>query len=656
MFFLKRHVKRVTNKKMEIPIRLPQLQRRKKDTMENQYWADNYVKKKCHVDHAIQRIRSGQRVFIGSSCGEPQYLVKALAESSGNYSDIEIVRLLAVESAPLTLIAEKTRNQKLTIRSFYSGSAKVDRLSRNQRFITPVNLSAIPRLFKSRHLPINIALIQVSYPDDFGWMSLGVSVDITLAAVRSADLVIAQVNTNMPRVLGQSFVHVNDVDFIVEHDEALLTVNPVPESESANDIGRLTARLIDDGSTLQLSPGISSQAALLALSDKNDLGVHSQYLTDYMMHLVAKGVITNRKKGFNDGKLVASTAIGSNNLFEFINDNPSIEFHSSEYVNNPAVISRNNKMVSINVAMAMDLTGQVAADAFPQNHFSGVSGMLDFIRGAAQSPGGKSFIMLTSTAGKGEKSRIVPILENTAVVVPRADVQYVATEYGVVNLFGKSLQERAVAMISIAHPEFREHLFYEAKKMGLISAERTLKESIYGVYPQKLEEIIQIDDFEVTIRPAKPVDERRIQEHFYTLDKNDIIARFFHEKTTFVNDEVGDVSQVDYIKDLTVVAVIGEFGFGQVVGIGEYLLDPSSNMAEVAFSVSREFKRKGLGKILIRKLCQAARENGLLGLFAYTSPGNTGMIKLFNALSFKITKTFEEDMVLLRCRFSEPKI
>jgi len=623
--------------------------------MANQYWADAYVEKKCSAAESMRHIKAGQRVFIGSSCGEPQYLVNALADAAANYTDIEVVRLLAVESAPLTLIAEKTRNQKLSIRSFYAGSAKADRLSRNQRFITPVNLSAVPRLFKSRYLPIHVALIQVSPPDDFGWMSLGISVDITLAAVRSADIVIAQVNTHMPRVLGQSFVHVNDVDFIVEHDEELLTVKPMPESESANNIGRLTARLIDDGATLQLPPGVSGQATLIALSDKNDLGVHSQYLTDYMMHLVAKGVITNRKKGFNDGKLVASAAIGSKNLYEFINDNPSIEFHASDYVNNPSIISRNNKMVSINVAMVMDLTGQVAADAFPQNQFSGVSGMLDFIRGAAQSPGGKSIIMLTATADKGKKSRIVPILDKTAVVVPRGDVQHVATEFGVVNLFGKSLQERAVAMISIAHPDFRDELFFEAKKMGLIGAERSLKESIHGVYPLRLEETIHVSGDEVTIRPAKPVDERRIQEHFYALNKTDIIARFFHEKTTFVHDEVGDVSQVDYIKNLTIVAVVGEFGFGKVVGIGEYLLDPSSNMAEVAFSVSQSFKRKGLGKILIRKLCRAARENGILGLYAYTSPDNTGMIKLFNVLPFKISKTFEDDMVLLRCRFSEPK-
>jgi len=618
------------------------------------YWADNFVEKKCTADEAIRWIKPGQRVFIGSSCGEPQYLVKALGEASRRYTDIEIVRLLALESTPLTLIADKSKSQSLTIRSFYLGSAKAKRLSRNQRFITPINLSSIPHLFRSRLMPVNVALVQVTPPDDFGWMSLGVSVDITLAAALSADLVIAQVNEQMPRVMGQSFLHVNDVDHIVEHDEPLITIGNRPESESAEDIGRLIARLIDDGSTIQFSPGTTPQATLLALADKNDLGVHSHYLTDEIMHLVSRGVVTNRKKGFNDGKLVASTAVGTENLFEFINNNPSIEFHPSDYVNDPSIISRHNKMVSISVAMAMDLTGQVAADALPYNNFSGVTGMLDFIRGAARSPGGKSFILMTATAMKGSKSRIVPALDNTAVVVPRGDVHYVATEYGVVNLFGKSLQERATAMISIAHPDFREELFHQAKQQGLFGAERTFEESIYGVYPRQLEENIQVDDQTVTIRPAKPVDERRIQEHFYNLDKTDVVARFFHEKTSFVHDEMGKVSQVDYIKDLTIVAVVGEFGFGRVVGVGEYLLDPSDNMAEVAFSVSREFKRKGLGKVLMKKLCHAAREAGLSGLFAYTSLDNKAMISLFNTLPFKVKRSFEEDMVVLRCRFDDP--
>ncbi len=621
---------------------------------ETSYWADNYVEKRRDVNDAMKKIKAGKRIFIGSSCGEPQFLVKALWETSNYFTDLEIVRLLALESTPLTLLASKPQGRSLNIRSFYLGSAKDKRLAENMRFITPINLSAIPRLFKSRMLPIHVALIQVTPPDDFGWMSLGVSVDITLAAALSADLVIAQVNEKMPRVLGQSFIHVNDIDVFVEHDEEVLTVRPLPELESANAIGRLIARFIEDGSTIQISLGATSQATLLALSDKNDLGVHTQYITDDIMNLVAKGVITNWKKGFNEGKMVASAAMGSSMLYEFLHDNPSIDFRPSDYVNDPGIIAQHNKMVSMNVAMAMDLTGQVASDALPHNHFSGVTGMLDFVRGSSTAPGGKSILMMTATSADGQHSRIVPRLDDTAVVVPRGDVHYVITEYGAVNLFGKSLQERAMAMISIAHPEFRDILFYKAKEMGLLGPERSLKESIHGIYPARLEEIREIDGQEVTIRPIKPVDERRIQEHFYTLEKDDVISRFFHEKTSFLRDDIEDILQIDYVHDLTVVALVGEFGFGRVVGVGEYLIDPARNMAEVAFSISREFQGKGLGKILIKKLAEAARENGIAGLMAYTSPENQGMVQLFKTLPYKVNTAFDEDMIVLNCRFDEP--
>ncbi|MBW1724729.1 MAG: GNAT family N-acetyltransferase, partial [Deltaproteobacteria bacterium] len=599
-------------------------------------------------------IRAGQRVFIGSSCGEPQYLVRELAEAADTFTDIEIVRLLSLESTPLTLIADETRDQSFNIRSFYLGSAKPKSLAKNMRFITPINLSEVPRLFETRRLPIHVALIQVSPPDDFGWMSLGISVDITLAAAMSADFVIAQVNSRMPRVLGRSFIHVNDVDAIVEHEEALLTVGELPELDAANLIGRLIARLVDDGSTIQFSPGTTPQATLLALSDKNDIGVHTQYLTTDIMRLVSMGVITNRKKGFNDGKLVASSAIGTQNLYEFLDDNPAIEFHPSDYVNDPGVISRHNKMISMNVPMTMDLTGQVAADALSYNYFSGVTGMLDFIRGASRSEGGKSILMFTSTTTNGKTSRIVPMLNDTAIVVPRGDVQYVVTEYGAVNLFGKSLQERAMAMISIAHPDFREELFFEARKMGLLSAERSLSESLHGIYPIKLEETREIAGESITIRPAKPVDERRIQEHFYNLDKDDIYSRFFQARSRFVRDDLESMFHIDYIKNLTLLAVVGEFGFGKVVAVGEYLLDPARNIAEVAFSVSKEWQGRGLGKIIIRKLSEAARENGISGLVAYTLPRNEGMIKLFKGLPYKTATEYDGEVVELTCIFDTP--
>ncbi|MBC2711681.1 MAG: GNAT family N-acetyltransferase [Desulfosarcina sp.] len=622
---------------------------------DNSYWADSYVQKRCTAEDAIGRIRNGQRVFIGSSCGEPQHLVKTLSEAATRFTDLEIVRLMSLETAPLSLIADRTRGQRLNIRSFYMGSAKSKHLAEKARFLTPLNLSAVPRLFKSQRLPIHVALIQATPPDDFGWMSLGVSVDITLAAASSADLVIVQVNPEMPRVLGRSFIHVNDVHLVVEKQEPILTLPPGPESEAADTIARLIARLIEDGSTLQISPGTTSQATMMTLWDKNDLGIHTQFMTNEIMHLFARGVITNRRKGLNNGKMVASSAIGPPNLYEFINDNPAVEFYPSDYVNALDVIAGHNKMVSLSVAMAMDLTGQVAADALAFNNFSGVTGMLDFVRGAFQSEGGRSIIMLPATAVGGKKSRIVPMLGDTAVVVPRADVHYVATEFGVVNLFGKSLQERATAMISIAHPDFRDELLHQAKQMNLIGAERTLKGSLHGVYPLRLEETLEIDGETVTIRPAKPVDERRIQEHFYALDKNDIVSRFFHEKTSFVHDDVGEVSQVDYIKNLTILAVVGEFGFGKVVGIGEYLLDPSCNLAEVAFSVSGPWQGKGLGKRMMKKLFEGSLDNGIAGFTAYTAPENQGMIGLFNSLPANVSTTLEDGMVALSCRFDDLK-
>jgi GNAT superfamily N-acetyltransferase len=444
------------------------------------------------------------------------------------------------------------------------------------------------------------------------------------------------------------------VDLFVEIDEPILTITDPPEFQASRQIAEHVAKLIDDGSTIQISLGAAPRATLLALADRKDLGIHTQYLTDAIMQLVSQGVITNRKKGYNEGKLVASAAIGTRDLYEFINDNPGIEFNPSDYVNNPGIIARHNKMVSLNVAMAMDLTGQVAADALPYNNFSGVTGIMDFIRGAAEAPAGKSILMLSSTTLDGKSSRIVPFLENIAVVVPRGDVHYVVTEYGMVNLFGKSLQERAMALISIAHPDFREDLFYQAKKTGLLGPERSLSESIFGVYPIKVEETRTLDGLQVFIRPAKPTDERLIQEHFYNMDKDDVISRFMHEKLLFPRQDVADMYQVDYIKNMTVVAVVGELGFERIVAVGAYFFEPARNTAEVAFSVLKDWQGKGLSSVIIKKLADNAREKGISGLTAYTTPQNQRMISLFKTLPYKVKSSFEEDMLYLSCRFEEP--
>jgi acyl-CoA hydrolase/GNAT superfamily N-acetyltransferase len=620
--------------------------------VESLYWADGYVDKMSDPETAIRMIKPGHRVFIGSACGEPQVLVRALVDNAPRFTGLEIIRMMSQESSPLSAVANKTEDM-MTIRNIYLGSAKSKHFTQNLRFVTPMNMSDIPALFNSRKLPINVALIQVSPPDDFGWMSLGVSVDVTRAAAYSADMVIAQVNESMPRVMGQSFIHVNDVDVIVEHQEDLLAIQPDRYSEVAIMIGKQISRLIPDGATLQVGLDSASQATVETLSQKNDLGFHSQYMTPGIMRLYAMGVMNNRNKGFNEGKLVAAAALGNKDLYEFLNDNPAIEFHPSDYVNNPYIISMHNRMISLNVAKAIDLTGQVAAEASPHTLYAGVSGIMDFVSGSSRSPGGKSILMLASTTKDGKKSNIVPQMVHDAVAVPRGSVHYVATEYGVVNLFGKSFQERAIAMISVAHPNFRDELFDAAKKSGLVGSERNLGEAARGVYPVSLEGEIEIGGQMVTIRPAKPVDERRIREHYYNLDKKDIFLRFFHEKTTFSTSDVEGKSQIDYVKDLTLIAVVGESGFDKVVGVAEYLLLMDRNMAEVAFTVAKDFQGKGLGKLFLSKLAVAAREHGISGLVAYTAPHNQGMIRLFKTLPYKIKTSFDGEALALSCKFDE---
>jgi len=617
------------------------------------YWADEYVEKQTTLTQAIDRIKNGQRVFIGSYCGEPQYLVQGLAEASKRFSDLEIIRLMSQETTSLNAIANRTRDQSLYIRSIYLGSAKSDELADNLRFYMPVNVAEVPSLFKSRRIPLEAALIQVTPPDDFGWLSLGVSVDVTLAAARSADLVIAQVNERMPRVYGQSFIHVNNVDLIVAHDEDLLAIEPFRESEAATLIGRHIAGLIEDGSTIQLGLDAASQATTRALHDKNDLGVHSYFLTDNIMHLYATGVVNNRKKGYNDGKLVAGCAIGSSSLYEFLDKNPGIDFYPFDVVADIDVIARHNKMVSINVARTVDLAGQISCDAVASTLYAGVSGIPNFVRGANRSKNGKSIIMLHSVSDDGEKSRIVGLLHNTIVTVPREDVQYVVTEYGAVNLWGKSMQERALALISIAHPDFRDDLLREAQEMGMVGAERSLGDSERGIYPVKLEETVDRAGEKITLRPAKPTDARPLQDHYYNLEKQDVISRFFHEKKRFARHDVESLSQTDYIRNMAILAVVGEVGFEKIIGVGEYYLQPAQNMAEVAFSVSRDYQEKGIGRLLIRKLAEAAQENGIAGLFAVTSSSNKRMIRLFKSLPYKVKSTLEEDVVL-SCRFDEP--
>jgi acyl-CoA hydrolase/ribosomal protein S18 acetylase RimI-like enzyme len=620
--------------------------------MPNNSLQKKYQSKLRTAEESVRLIRSGHRVFIGSSCGEPQHLVNALMDNANYFSDVEIVRLLSLEGSLMALMADEHRGRKFNVRSIYQGSGQTKSLRANRRSITPITLCAVPDLFKRGLLPLHYALIQVSPPDDHGWMSLGISVDVTLAAAQSAGVVIAQVNSKMPRIPGYGFINLNDVDIIVEKDEELLSAFDLPEYESAAEIASITANLVEDGSTIQLGLAELPKSITKVLAEKNDLGVHTEVLTDDLMELVSEGVATNRYKGLNEGKLVASGAIGSKELYRMLHNNVAVEFRPSDYVNHPAIISQHHKLVAINFARTIDLTGQVYADALPHNHFSGITGMFDFILGATMSPGGKSVIVTPARSIDGNTSRIISKTNAGSIVIPKGYVSYVVSEFGMVNLLGKNIEERAMAMISLAHPDFRDELFHDAQEAGLIDRNKTLTESLFGVYPSRMEEIRKFDGQTVTFRPIKAVDGRLIQEYFYSMDEEDVQARFFGIRRSFFREDMEGMFQIDYIKNFSIVAVTGEVGFEKIIGLGEYALEEGT-VAEIAFSVSRQWQHLGIASILLEKLSEAARENSLTGLIAYTHSDNKGMVKLFNKLPYKVEAVLEGGMLVLKCNFEE---
>ncbi len=425
-------------------------------------WQDHYSSRKVSAEEALRHVKSGQRIFLDGNAALPWRLVNALCARASELENIELNHLLVFGEDPFTPY-ECLRNN-----AWFLGPGVRKDVNSGKADYIPIFLSEITALVRSGGWPIDVALINVSPPDRYGFMSYGIEVSITKPCTEAAKLVIAQVNHKMPRTLGDCFIHVNDVHWFVEADEPPLEIKPGESSAVEMEIGRHVASLVEDGSTLQMGIGGIPNAVLKCLGDRKDLGVHTEMFSDGILPLLEEGVINNQAKGFHRGKIISSFAMGSQALYDYMDNNPLFEFHPSHYVNDPFIVAKNHKMVAINSAIEVDLTGQVCADSIGESIYSGIGGQVDFIRGASRCPGGKPIIALESTARKGAVTRIVPRLSPGAgVVTSRGDVRYVATEYGIVNLFGKNLRERAEALISIAHPDFRSQLRKESRWMNL---------------------------------------------------------------------------------------------------------------------------------------------------------------------------------------------
>lgn len=425
-------------------------------------WKPHYDSRTISAEQAVQHIKNGQRVFLSGNASMPQALVAALAKRGPELDGVELNHLLTFGEDPFLEI-DGIRNN-----AWFLGPSIRKSVNTGHADYIPIFLSEIATLVRSGSWPIDVAIVHLSLPDQFGYMSYGIETSVTKPCVEAAKLVIAQVNPKMPRALGDCFIHVSDVDYFVHAEEDLIEIPLKESTEVEKQIGQYVSGLIEDGATLQMGIGGIPNAVLATLGDRRHLGIHTEMFSDGILPLLEAGILNNQKKGFHRGKIIASFAMGSRALYDAIDNNPIFEFHPSHYVNDPFIIAQNHNLVAINSAIEVDLTGQVCSDSMGDNIFSGIGGQVDFIRGAARSQNGKPVIALPATAKKGAVSRIVPRLTPGAgVVTSRGDVHYVATEYGIVNLFGKNLRERAKALISIAHPDFRKELEKESRWLNL---------------------------------------------------------------------------------------------------------------------------------------------------------------------------------------------
>lgn len=594
----------------------------------NPVWTD--------ADTAIRKIQKGKRILIGSGCAEPQHLVNTLVNNAAQFRDNEIVHILTTGIAPY---ADPQYAHNFRHNAFFIGHNIRESVYKGYSDYIPIFLSEVPRLFFNKQMSLHAALIQVSAPDKKGFVSLGVSVDVVLAAISCADMVIAQVNKNMPFTLGPAKIPMSAIDYLVKAEEPLLEFPQGESDEISSQIAGHLARYIHDGDTLQLGIGNIPDAVLKNLKEKNDLGVHSEMVSDGILDLYKNGNITNKKKAINRGKSVVSFVLGTKALYKELHLNDDFHFYPTEYTNDPFVICQNDNVVSINSAIQVDLTGQVCSDSIGEKFYSGFGGQVDFVRGAKRSKGGRSFIALPSTVKNGEISKIIPILSPGAgVVTTRADVQNVVTEYGVAYLHGKNMRERALALIQIAHPKFRDELLDKIKqRFNVYINSRTIKDDSSPV-----KELIpyshEFKGKKIYFRPLRPNDEKAIQDFFYSHQPETVYQRYLTNVTAMSRDEAHARVAVDYNKDMAVAGFDSWEPYATMVCLGRYVRQENQT-AEMGFVVKENYQGLGLGTFMCERLIKAAKHHNIKRLYAYVSKNNQPMLKIFERNHFQIKES-----------------
>ena len=578
---------------------------------------------------AVAKISRGSRVFIGTGCGEPQHLIHAMVKDV-SIQDVMVYQMLS--STFSQYVDDPDFMERFSLKLFFISASLRKAAFDGKIDYLPTYLSQIPRLFATHRIGLDVALIQVSPPDRFGYCSLGVSVDITRSGMENAGLVIAQVNRKMPRTLGDSFVHMDSLDYMVLHDEPLVETLPgKKDPEVVKRISFYVSQLIEDGTTLQIGFGHLPYTILQHLDDKKDLGIHTQVISDGIIPLIEKGVITNRRKTLLPGRVVASLCMGSAKIYDFVDNNPMFYLRSSEFVSDPVVVARNDNFVSLSSALEVDLTGQVCTDSMGYLFYSGIGDQVDFLRGSSMSEGGFSIVALPSTAQNGTISRIVPHLsEGAGVATTRGDVNFVITEYGIAELQGKGIYQRVMELAQIAHPKFREELIDVAREKHYIFSDQL---------PPSQDDLLFIEGYKSTLalptgksiefRPLLPSDEFSYRNFFYSLQERTIYYRFFYKMRNFTHSVVQEQwASVDYRKNMSIIGLIQTGGHKEIVAIGTYA-EEETHRAEVAFVVREDLQGMRIGSYLLQELEKIAKENDYTGFTATVLSENSAMIRVF---------------------------
>ncbi|GCL62984.1 bifunctional acetyl-CoA hydrolase/transferase family protein/GNAT family N-acetyltransferase [Pseudaquabacterium pictum] len=613
-------------------------------------WINRYAAKRLTAEQAAGLVRHGEHVFVGTGCATPRTLVAALEGLMPCQRDVELLHFLTDGAVPHDDDGNCTSRYRH--RSFFVGNDVRAAVRQGLCEYVPLSAARLPELIANGRVRVDVAMIQVSPPDEFGWVSLGVSVDVIPAAVRKARLVLAEINPAMPRSMGDSAIRMDDIDHWVQVPAQLIEYHhPVASSEVVEAIARYISSVIEDGATLQVGLGRFTVAALERLTAHRDLGIHSDVITDAIVPLLESGVINGRMKSQNRGKVVASFARGSRRLFELIDRNPLFVFQPLETVCDPAVLAAQHKLVSVIQAFALDLTGQVCLDQFEGMVYGGLVAQPEFLQGASRSVGGKAIVCLASTTSDGQRSQIKLTLDlGETATISRSDIHYVITEYGIAYLFGKSLRERVTALIHLAHPKFRAELWTQAQQVGWLPPEQQLKH--LQAYPVAEEREVVLDQCPpLLLRPALSTDDVAIRELFHQLPERDVYTRFFRHVRGLSLSDAQRLCNLNLETEVAFVAAVGTREHPRVVAHACYFVDPATRIAETAFMVHPDWQGKGLGAALQQRLREHASQRGVQGFMAEILPTNQKMIRLARASTGKVQVVPEGDVVRVTTMF-----